>query len=272
MKRIIVLFILVYTCPLVAKPYCDSLANDLQAAIHLKETRDALKAIANSSCANSFKLLSGFALGKNKLSAEAITYMNDFQDDLFISWVKENKGKFSGEHWVGVAKVTNTNNKRRELLNLLIDVSERSNDKYVRDMIRVETFDYWNLEQVYSGNKCLNIETSQKSRLRLYGANARFKSEQTDSVLNLLFKGNEQMTIEWVAKYSLKDYNRYDLLPELFTLKEKIENLKDASEKSNWNRVLKSLNKTIPYLEEKKKEKAEIGLPLDWGLEKGESK
>ncbi|MBD3314872.1 MAG: hypothetical protein GF344_03735 [Chitinivibrionales bacterium] len=78
--------------------------------------------------------------------------------------------------------------------------------------------------------------------------------------------------MDWVIKYSIKDYRRYDFLPELYSLKKRIEGMADASEKSNWNRVLKSLEKTIPYLEQKKVEKAEIGLPLDWGTSKAENK
>ena len=111
-------------------------------------------------------------------------------------------------------------------------------------------------------------EPDETVRMFYYRVFVRFSTEKMDSlVLKYIPNVNEEYFFNF-----LKYNNRYDFLPELYTLKEQLKNEKNPLMKGVAKDMLIQLEEVLPILEKKKAEKAPIGLPLDWGIEKKDGK
>jgi hypothetical protein len=111
-------------------------------------------------------------------------------------------------------------------------------------------------------------EPEDRVRMFYYRVFARFSTEKMDS---LVLKYIPNVKDEYFFNF-LKYNNRYDFLPELYTLKEQLKNEKNPLMKGVAKDMLIQLEEVLPILEKKKTEKAPIGLPLDWGIEKKDGK
>lgn len=114
----------------------------------------------------------------------------------------------------------------------------------------------------------IQYEPDERVRMFYYRVFVRFKTEKMDS---LVLKYIPNVKDERFFNF-LKYNNRYDFLPELYTLKEQLKNEKNPLMKGVAKDMLTQLDKVLPILEKKKAEKAPIGLPLDWGVEKKDGK
>jgi hypothetical protein len=100
-----------------------------------------------------------------------------------------------------------------------------------------------------------------------YRGLVRFSTVRMDS---LVLKYIPNVKDKWFFNF-LKYNNRYDFLPELYTLREQLKNEKNPLMKGVAKDMLIRLEEVLPKLEKKKAEKAPIGLPLDWGVERKEN-
>jgi hypothetical protein len=116
----------------------------------------------------------------------------------------------------------------------------------------------------------IGFEPDESVLINYYRALVRFSSKKIDSVVS--------KHIPLISKFdrkffsNLEEYNRYDFLPELYTLRERLNKEENPLMKKDVNDMLTKLEEVIPNLEKKKTEKAPIGLPLDWGIEKKDGK
>jgi hypothetical protein len=114
------------------------------------------------------------------------------------------------------------------------------------------------------------FEPDESNIRRYYRTLVRFSSKKIDSVVS--------KHIPNIIKYDdvffdkLEEYNRYDFLPELYTLRDRLKKEENPLKKKDATEMLIRLDKVLPILEKKKAEKAPIGLPLDWGIEKKDGK
>ncbi|NMB95702.1 MAG: hypothetical protein GYA02_03695 [Clostridiaceae bacterium] len=114
----------------------------------------------------------------------------------------------------------------------------------------------------------MKYEPEERIHLFYYRVLVRFSTKKIDSlVLRYIPRTKDEYFFDY-----LKDNHRYDLLPELYTLKEQLKNEKKPLMKGVAKDMLIQLEEVLPILEKKKAEKAPIGLPLDWGIEKKDGK
>jgi hypothetical protein len=99
----------------------------------------------------------------------------------------------------------------------------------------------------------------------------RFNSPNLNKVIQKELKINPY-SFEKIIRIGFKQYNRYDFLPELYILQDKLVKEENPLRKTEIEEILTTLKDVIPYLEKKKAENAPIGLPLDWGIEKKDGK
>lgn len=154
----------------------------------------------------------------------------------------------------------------------------------------VETFIFKNLQKsdfdyrdifylIFSKNgsfkQCENLintfrfDLDYDSHGSFFKTQARFKSTKTDSIINLELRECKSLKhLELLLRKPLKKYNRYDFLLQLKKLPKRVEELRTPDNSRYADKILKELKTLIPYLEQKKKENAPIGLPLDWGMVK----
>jgi hypothetical protein len=114
----------------------------------------------------------------------------------------------------------------------------------------------------------IGFEPNEIVLIYYYRTLVRFSNKEIDS---LVLKYIPNTKDEWFFSY-IDDNNRYDFLPELYTLREQLKNEKNPLLKKVAGDMLIKLEEVLPILEKKKAEKAPIGLPLDWGIEKKDGK
>jgi hypothetical protein len=117
----------------------------------------------------------------------------------------------------------------------------------------------------------LDKEPDPEVRRWIYTCLIRFHSDLFDSII-IDGMNNGQITNEYFYTMDVKSNNRYDLLTTLYQLRDKMKNETDKFKIENARIVYYAINEIIPYLEKKKADKAPIGLPLDWGVEKKNGK
>ena len=112
----------------------------------------------------------------------------------------------------------------------------------------------------------LDVESDEDCRRDLYRILSRYKYSDFDTkIQKAIVDYNESYALNGMIELSIKDFNRYDLLPDLYSLRSRLQKVTDVTKKSEAKETLEILKQVIPYLEQKKAEKAPIGLPLDWG-------
>ncbi len=189
-------------------------------------------------------------------------------DDDFVNWLKS--FDLSHKHWVrfggAIDSVALFRNKKIE--NYLFDKLSDEKFKYKNTFLGVFAKN-GSLQQCVKLINLYDFENDYENRTIFLKSQVRYKSMKTDSIVNLEFKvGKSLKTLSIFIKYSLKDYNRYDFIPQLKALPKRVAELRTPDNEDYAEDILKELKTLIPYLEQKKKENAPIGLPLDWGMVK----
>ncbi len=160
-----------------------------------------------------------------------------------------------------IKKINNLNN---FFFNYLQKNDSQNNNVVYAILAKISTF-----EQSKELIELFNFESDYDSRNNFLSCMAKFNSSPTDSIINLELQfGKSLESIYLLNHFALKKYNRYDFLPQLKKLPERIKQLRTSDNGYYADKILKELKTLIPYLEKKKKEKAPIGLPLDWGMVK----
>jgi hypothetical protein len=108
----------------------------------------------------------------------------------------------------------------------------------------------------------LKLEPDQRVKVRIYGTLLRYNNVGLNKEVSIFIAGMEKFDL--VISDNLTAYNRYDFLPELYTLRKRMQAETNPLRKTDSEQILKTLTDVIPYLEKKKTENAPIGLPLDW--------
>jgi hypothetical protein len=115
----------------------------------------------------------------------------------------------------------------------------------------------------------LKSETDPSSRLRIIQILCRYKNPINDSTIQKLFRENKEMeNIRLLLDLEIKTFTRHGLLPDLYALRSRLQKEKDVTKIADAKETLDILKDVIPYLEQKKAEGAQVGLPLDWGMAK----
>jgi hypothetical protein len=125
------------------------------------------------------------------------------------------------------------------------------------------------LSDVARYNDCLmlmrsfDLEIDNLPKMWISRTILRYHSADLDQKIRQIFKGI--LNTDEFFYSCMKKFNRYDFLPDLYTLQTRLKNENNPLRKAAGEKILITLKEVIPYLEKKKAENAEIGLPLDWG-------
>lgn len=115
------------------------------------------------------------------------------------------------------------------------------------------------LEEAIALGRRLPEETDTGARQAIIDAQTWHDNPITNRILRTSLKGSlEASIIECLCQYDLIEHNRYDFLPELYSLRQRFANERDASRREEAQRVLKAVRNGIEALEELQRQKAPI--------------
>lgn len=199
-------------------------------------------------------------------------YLIRLESEKFISWLKENGNTLSKDTWLYICRTLEKEGWHDSLIHKVIMKNIISHgDDWARLVLVRYIENNGKLDEIKMLSSFLNKERDINIIGAIYSSLCRYDFKNFTNIIKPLYLRTDiSKTLERVTRDGIKKYNRYDLLPELINLSSKLKSEKDVIKKGQYVSLQKELDKTIPYLEQKKKEKAPIGLPLDWGVDKRE--
>lgn len=188
--------------------------------------------------------------------------------DKLSLWLNSNYTNLDLEDWRSITEALETKKGLQvdsSLNKILHTVSSTSPSADIRGIIRLYFYKYGKLTDIISLAKYLDVETNNANRQDILGSLTRFKHDSTDSILaKNLISSVDFYDIELLVEFGLQKYNRYDLLPAIYTVRDSLMAIKNLSLVEKAKNTVQVLDNAIKILEQKKAEKAPIGLPLSW--------
>lgn len=198
--------------------------------------------------------------------AEKKLVLNNYSK--LIPYLNTNKDKLLFGDWEAIIEALETKKGLQvdsSLNKILHTVSSTSPSADIRGIIRLYFYKYGKLTDIISLAKYLDVETNNANRQDILGSLTRFKHDSTDSILaKNLISSVDFYDIELLVEFGLQKYNRYDLLPAIYTVRDSLMAIKNLSLVEKAKNTVQVLDNAIKILEQKKAEKAPIGLPLSW--------
>ena len=110
----------------------------------------------------------------------------------------------------------------------------------------------------------LKIETGQRARSWTYRILTRFNDPKANAIISKIIRDyNEPYVVRDLLYSVLVDRNRYDFLPDLKFLSEKLAKEKDVIKVAAANEMRREIKETIAALEKKKSEgKPIVDIPM----------
>lgn len=201
-----------------------------------------------------------------KWGATMFEWMARLDWDRFDRYLQSRNGKFQPEelieltgewdNWLGARKSPFT----KQLRNLLVEHALHHPEERVRAyaMGYIEQHDI-SPEEALSFYARLPFESNRNIRETIIDALAHFNLPATNKLLRDFLKGPlEPKLLPQVCSEELVKYGRYDLLPDLYALRQRLASEKDVRKQQEAREILESVDKGIKALEELKRRKAPI--------------
>ena len=234
----------------------------------LQNVFDLLKQIDNSELVNKEDVYKKFLLQNGPYCGIAVRYLYTSEDSTFGSWLNNNSSSISSFTWSEISKMSMQygRTKKNDLVwKLLFKALKKTLDDDTRHEI-LFAFRYNAISQ-----ECLLLkdfiskENFDPCRIDIFVIISRYKNPQLDSITKqCIVQWKDPIVTNGLIKHGLMSFTRYDFLPELHMLKNKLSKIKEIEKIDDAKESLVIINNVISKLELKKQENAPIGLPLDW--------
>lgn len=230
------------------------------------EVRDILARIKEVDNPTIQKKIYRFVLENKEYGFYAIEKATNFNS--FPFWFAKNHTSFTLDIWDSLMEKAERDClflDKKNILDILIQESRNNSNPEIREKVLLYFSKCALLEHSLKISSYILKEADGACRSDIFRTMCRFKHKILNKyVVESLQEYAEPDVIEYFVDLGIKEYNRYDFLPQLYNLKKRLENEKDIRKISQAKRTLESLNEAIPYLEKKKKEGVQIGFPLDY--------